>query len=100
MAGLVDYRRAKVMDNFILAGTVDQAQRPGDSGQLFVGGDREGPERGGRPSNLGMLAQDLRCVMVGVERDRDQPDLLGPPGKGTDRQGEVRELAVHVRTKL
>ena len=38
--------------------------------------------------------------MVGVERDREQPDSRGPRRKGADRRGQVRELAVHVGAKI
>ena len=76
----VDHRRAEVVDDLVRARAVHQAERPGDLGELVVRGDREGPQRRPGPLDLGMFAEHLGRVVLGVEAHREQTDLLRAPG--------------------
>ena len=81
LAFRVDDRRAKIMNDFILPRSVDQPERARRSAPIPRAKRRRTSRAAGGPSNPGMFAQDFRRVMVGIERDRDQPDFLARSGK-------------------
>ena len=50
--------------------------------------------------NLGMLREHSGGIVLGVERERDQPDLARTIRKGTDSAGELAEFPVHERAEI
>ena len=81
----IDHGRAEVVGDFGVSGLVKEPECNTDLGQLGVRGNRVSPERWHRAANLGMLLQDIRRIVLGVKRERNEANLPARSGKAPIR---------------